>query len=191
MESILNKVKEKGIVNKISLMVAEPYKINKLITDDGLSNKVENKIKKKDYPNLYKLKKSGYYDDFSFFISDMKRLPYYENKMMDINIFMEALEKLASNKRLYEYGEIPDEFGEDEETMLKTFKKYGFKVYKQKGGGFKLFSKKKIKYNLKDYEFIEYYGDEVEENEEMYMDLINNNKGIELCNNKIKLKELL
>lgn len=147
MEGLLSKVKEKGVLNKISLFVAEPIKINKLVTENGLSKKVENKIKKKDYPNLYKLKKSGFYDDFSFFISDMQRLPYYENKMLDINIFMSALEKLAGNKKLYEYGEIPDEFGEDEGTMLKTFKKYGFKVHK--GGKKNKKKKRKLsKYNL-------------------------------------------
>ena len=237
MEGLLPKVKEKGVLNKISLFVAEPMNINKLLTEDGLSKKVENKITKLDYPNLYKLKNSGYYEDFSFFISDMQRLPYYENKMIDINIFMSALEKLAGNKKLYEYGEIPEEFGENEKTMLKTFKKYGFIPYEQKGGKYTrcktmtrkysrcknrcitgtryckmhkcqdcpnrcmrggkckkhlkqkggLFGmKKKQEYNINDYEIIEYYGDEVEENEEIIEDLIKNN----ICNQK-ELSQLL
>lgn len=140
MENIKKKVKEEGIFKKIQSMIAIPLNIEDILKDDGISLKVEKKIKKKDYPNLYKIKKSPFYEDFTFFISDMKRLPYYEGKMMDLNIFLSSLEKFVTNEKLYEYGTIPDSIGLDEETMLKTFKKYGFKPYNKKGG-----AKKKIK----------------------------------------------
>lgn len=142
MDKLIKNVKEEGIVNEIMSYIAEPIKITKILSEDGFRTIVEKKIKKKDYPNLFKIKKSSFYEDFGFFVSDMQRLPYYENKMMDLNIFMNSLEKLAGNKKLYEYGEIPDSIGGDEEKMLKTFKKMGFKPYKQKGG-------KKIKKKLK------------------------------------------
>ena len=141
MDKLTKKVKEKGIVDKIASYIAEPMKITKILSEDGFRSIVEKKIKKKDYPNLYKMKKSSYYDDFKFFVSDMQRLPYYKNKMMDLNTFMNSLEKLAGIKNLYEYGEISDKIAGDEKQMLKTFKKMGFKTYKQKGG--KKYKKKK------------------------------------------------
>lgn len=142
MNLILDKVKEEGILKKISSYIAIPMKITDILNEDSIKKSIEKKIKKKDYPYLYNLKKTNFYDDFSFFISDMQRLPYYQNQMIDLNVFLNSLEKLANNKHIYEYGEIPDSMASDEDSMLKTFKKYGFKIYKQNGG-------KKIKKNIK------------------------------------------
>jgi len=201
MENIRKKVKEEGILKKIQSMIAIPMNIEEILTEEGISSKVEKKITKKDYPNLYKIKKSPFYEDFSFFISDMKRLPYYEGKMIDLNIFLSSLEKLASNEKLYEYGTIPDSIASDEETMLKTFKKYGFKPYnkkggsknknkkvikKQKGGNNKKLTKIELENFIKKINIEEYEGDADDDYSfDLYDDLVENEKAYYLCRKKI------